>query len=69
MWRRAVQLIGVLVILGAIGLWWLFDLYGCGFNTTGCTRNLPRPTLEAMQVLSLPVGLGLLLIWLGRPKH
>jgi len=69
MWRRAVQLIGVLVILGAIGLWWLFDLYGCGFNTTGCTRILPRPTLEAMQVLSLPVGLGLLLIWLGRPKH
>lgn len=68
MWRRALQLLGVLVILGAIGFWWLLDLYGCAFNTSGCSRILPRPTLDAMLVLSLPVALGMLLIWLGRAK-
>lgn len=66
--RRAVQLLGLLVILGAIGLWWLLDLYGCAFNTTGCSRILPRLTFDAMLVLSLPVALGVLLIWLGRSR-
>tara|TARA_R110002020_G_scaffold126073_1_gene283721 strand:- start:3133 stop:3342 length:210 start_codon:yes stop_codon:yes gene_type:complete len=68
MLRRAVQVLGLLVILGAIGFWWLLDLYGCAFNTSGCARILPRPTREAMLVLSLPVALGLLLIWLGRSR-
>ncbi|MBU4529633.1 MAG: hypothetical protein KUA43_11010 [Hoeflea sp.] len=69
MWRRALQGLGVLVVLGAIGIWWLLDLYGCEFNPGGCSRILPRPTLDAMLVLSLPVALGLWLIWLGRSKH
>ena len=68
MLRLALQLLGVLVILGAIGLWWLLDLYGCAFNTNGCSRILPRPTLDAMLVLSLPVALGVFLVWLGRRR-
>lgn len=67
--RRALQILGVLVILGAIAIWWLLDLYGCEFNPGGCKRILPRPTLDAMLVLSLPVALGVLLIWLGRSKR
>ncbi len=69
MWRRAVQILGILVILGAIAIWWLLDLYGCEFNPGGCKRSLPRPTLDAMLVLSLPVALGALLIWLGRKRR
>lgn len=69
MWRRAPQILGVLVILGSIPLWWLLDLQGRAFNTTDCTRTLPRPMLEAMLVLSIPVAMGLLLIWLGRSKR
>lgn len=69
MWRRALQVLGVVVILGSIAVWWLFDLYGCEFNPGGCRRIFPRPTLDAMLVLSLPVALGMLLIWLGRKKR
>lgn len=69
MWRRAVQILGVIIILGAIAFWWLLDLYGCEFNPNGCSRILPRPTLDAMLALSLPVALGMLLIWLGRSRR
>ena len=69
MWRRALQILGVLVIFGAIAIWWLLDLYGCEFNPNGCLRMLPRPTLDAMLILSLPVALGVLLIWLGKSRR
>lgn len=69
MWRRALQVLGIVVILGAIGFWWLLDLYGCEFNPSGCSRILPRPTLDAMLALSLPVALGVGLIWLGRSRR
>lgn len=69
MWKRASQILGVLVILGAIAFWWLLDLYGCEFNPSGCSRILPRLTLEAMQVLSIPVALGVILIWIGRTRR
>lgn len=37
------QGLGVLVIAAGIALWWLLDLYGCAFNTMGCSRVLPNP--------------------------
>lgn len=69
MWRRALQILGVLVIVSAIAFWWLLDLYGCEFNPNGCSRILPRPTLDAMLALSIPVVLGAFLIWLGRSRR
>lgn len=64
--RRVLQGAGVALILTAVGGWWLLDLYACGFNTTGCTRTLPRLNAEALRFTALPIGLGLLLIVLGR---
>lgn len=64
--RRVLQLMGMLLIIGSVAVWWLLDLYGCEFNPGGCKRIFPRPTLDAMLVLALPVALGVLLIYLGR---
>jgi len=63
---RILQFLGIFVILLSIGAWWLLDLYGCAFNTNGCSRVLPRFTGEALRFLALPVLLGLGLIILGR---
>ena len=65
MWGRVLQVLGILLILASIGLWWLLDLYGCSFNTSGCTRMLPRLTGDAVVALAGPVGLGMLLFFIG----
>ncbi len=69
MWRRALQVLGIVVILGSIAVWWLLDLYGCEFNPGGCQRILPRLTPDAFLVLSLPVALGVILILAGRHRR
>lgn len=66
--RTLLQLLGILVILVSVGGWWLLDRYGCGFNTSGCKGILPRLTLDVVMALSVPVGIGLLLIVLGRRR-
>lgn len=64
--RLFLQLLGLVLIVAAIGGWWLLDRFGCGFNTSGCAGLLPRLTLDAVLVLSVPVGIGILMIVLGR---
>ncbi|RGP36023.1 hypothetical protein [Pseudotabrizicola alkalilacus] len=68
MLRIILQWLGVAIILVSIGGWWLLDGYGCAFNTSGCARLLPRLTREVVKVLTIPIGLGLLLIVLARRK-
>jgi hypothetical protein len=60
------QIAGAFVILLAAGAVWMLDLYGCGFNTSGCSRWFPQLTMELVRMLVLPVGVGTTLIIYGR---
>ena len=60
------QLAGAGLIVLFVGGWWLLDLFGCSFNTAGCSRLLPRLSLGAVIGLAISVGLGTALILAGR---
>ncbi|MFN4272065.1 MAG: hypothetical protein ACK4F5_04585 [Aliihoeflea sp.] len=62
----AFQLIGLLIILAGAALVWMLDLYGCSFNTNGCSRFWPQLTEGLVWLLVLPVGIGTALILHGR---
>jgi len=60
------QTAGMALILLCVGIWWILDLYGCAFNTAGCSRVLPNVSMGAIAGLALPVAFGTSLILAGR---
>ncbi|MDZ7602536.1 MAG: hypothetical protein U1A06_14280 [Hoeflea sp.] len=68
MWRRAATVLGSVVVIGTLGVWWALDRLGCEFNTAGCSTTLPSLNLEALLIMVPPLALGGALIWFGRSK-
>ena len=64
--NRMLQALGVVVIAVGLALWWLLDLYGCAFNTMGCSRIWPNPLAGSVWFFVLGAVVGTMLIQSGR---
>lgn len=57
-------LLGAIILIGGpVGFYFLAAL-GCGMNTTGC-QHFDFPWGEAVQILTIPMVFGALLVWMG----